>query len=276
MKHVALFLLVLAVGAHAATGPAVIVERETAFARAVEEQGVKAGFLSVLAETAVVLLPEPTAARHYYEEKQEDGAHLRWRPDLAAMSAGGDFGWASGPWLAFAPGKTEASVAGHYLTVWRHSSDGWRVLLDGGISYPTASADRAHHLDVTPRLRDGGGSGKPVRDCDEMLAGRWKEYGRARALKDFGTEDLRLMQSGQPPLDGYKTALAGDNLRENSLRSQHVARHLAPPGADMLVSFGDYELYSLNASVPRKIGFVAVWDTHKECRLALELSQPLE
>lgn len=260
-----------------APGPAVIAEQEAEFARAVETEGVRAGFLAYLAETAVVLTPEPQPARHYYQDKAEDGGHLRWRPDLAAMSADGDFGWSSGPWLYFAPDDTrQPEAAGHYLTVWRRANGSWKVVLDAGISYPNIAADRSRHPEVQAQFRPTGSSRNISGDCDEALAGRWKDKGRTTALADYGAEDLRLLQAGQPPHDGLKPARAADNLRGSTLRSSHVARRLSAPRGDISVSYGEYELYAEGAGAARRAGFVAVWDSGKGCRLALELTQPLD
>jgi ketosteroid isomerase-like protein len=259
-----------------APGAAVIAEQETLFARAVETQGVRAGFLAYLAETAVVFNPEPVAARHSYESKPEDGARLRWRPDLAAISEDGEFGWASGPWLYWSPASTgPAEAAGHYLTVWRHAGGSWKVLLDAGISYPNLAADRPRALEVEARLRPTAKPHTVSTGCDEALAGRWKDRGRATALADYGADDLRLLQFGQPPHDGLEVARAADNLRGSTLRSLRVARRLDSARGDISVSYGEYELYAEGANATRRAGFVAVWDSGKHCRLALELTQPL-
>jgi len=275
LSSLVLLVALPAVARAGAPGAAVIAEQEALFARAVETQGVRAGFLAYLAETAVVFNPEPVAARHFYESKPENGARLRWRPDLAAISEDGEFGWASGPWLWSADATAPAEAAGHYLTVWRHAGGSWKVLLDAGISYPNLGADRPRALEVEARLRPTAKPHTVSTGCDEALAGRWKDKGRATALADYGADDLRLLQFGQPPHDGLKVARAADNLRASTLRSLRVARRLDSASGDISVSYGEYELYAEGASATRRAGFVAVWDSGKRCRLALELTQPL-
>ncbi|MBS0393801.1 MAG: nuclear transport factor 2 family protein, partial [Proteobacteria bacterium] len=133
----ALAALPAAAGAAAPTAQ-VIVDNERAFERAAIADGTRAGFLAFLADEAIVLQPQPVPGRAAVEAGPAPGAPLRWRPDLAAISGRGDFGWASGPYLSYRTSTDEAPLAvGHYLTVWRRATDGaWRVILDGGIAYP--------------------------------------------------------------------------------------------------------------------------------------------
>lgn len=273
-----LFALVLAAAVASAAAPSaqLIVDNERAFEHAAIEHGTRAGFLEFLAETSVVLGPQPAPGRATTESGPAPGAPLRWRPDLASISGHGDFGWASGPFLAYGTSIADPPVAaGHYLTVWRRGDDGaWRVLLDGGVSYPIDDHLVAHQLEVTPRLRHpGGGSGR-TSDCSVAYGALWQRRGRAAALKEYLADDARLLLAGAPVTDGRKSWLRADPLKDAVLTKLRTAKSLASDGGDIEVSYGEYDIAARLDAPARRYVFVNVWDVGKTCRLAVESLNP--
>jgi hypothetical protein len=273
--------IVAALGLAAAAGAAVpsaqpIVDNERAFERAVIERGTRAGFLEFLAETSVRLQPQPTPGRAAIEEGPAPGAPLRWRPDLASISGRGDFGWASGPFLAYATSTAEPPVAaGHYLTVWRREDGGaWRVLLDGGAPYPLDDRLVPRHLEVTPRLRRPGGGRGHASDCSAAFAALWQQKGRAAALKEYLADDARELVAGTAVGDGRAAWLKADPLRDAALVKLRTAKTLSADGQDVQVSFGEYDIAARLDAPSRRYVFVHAWDVDKSCRLALEMLNP--
>ncbi len=273
-----LLALVLAAAVASAATPSaqLIVDNERAFERAAIEHGTRAGFLEFLAETSVVLVPQPTPGRATTEAGPAPGAPLRWRPDLASISGHGDFGWASGPFLAYRTSTEDPPVAaGHYLTVWRRGDDGaWRVLLDGGVSYPIDDRLVAHQLDVAPRLRAPGGGRGRTSDCSAAYGALWQQRGRAAALKEVLADDARLLLAGAPVTDGRKSWLKADPLRDAVLAKLRTAKSLASDGGDVEVSYGEYDIAARLDAPARRYVFVNVWDVGKTCRLAVESLNP--
>jgi ketosteroid isomerase-like protein len=265
----------LIAGAAAAAAPSAqtIVDNERAFERAAIERGTRAGFLEFLAESSVVLGPQPVPGRAATEDGPAPGAPLRWRPDLASISGQGDFGWASGPFLSYATSTAEPpAAAGHYLTVWRRGEDGrWRVLLDGGVSYPIDDRLVPRQLEVTPRLRRAGGGHGRASDCSAAFGTRWQDKGRAAALKEYLADDARLLLAGAAVEDGRATWLRADPLRGATLAKLRTAKTLAADGGDVAVSYGEYDIAARLDAPARRFVFVHAWDVGKDCRLALEM-----
>lgn len=270
--------LALAAGTAAAATPSaqLIVDNERAFERAAIEHGTRAGFLEFLAETSVVLGPQPAPGRATTEAGTAPGAPLRWRPDLASISGQGDFGWASGPFLSYKISSAEAPAAGgHYLTVWRRGEDGtWRVLLDGGVSYPLDDRLVPHQLEVTPRLRRTGGGRGRASDCSAAFGARWQQKGRAAALKEYLADDARLLFAGAAVTDGRPAWLKADRLRDAVLGKLRVAKTLSADGGDVQVSYGEYDVAARLDAPARRFVFVHAWDVGGSCRLALEMLNP--
>ncbi len=119
---------------------ATVIELEAAFARASRERGARAAFLEYLGDESIVLQPGPVWGRAAWTVIGELRGTLDWLPDRAQMSSAGDLGFASGPWV-FAPGDAAGRRSeGRYVTVWRRTADGWRVLFDGGFERAPAGA----------------------------------------------------------------------------------------------------------------------------------------
>jgi len=118
----------------------IIVDLETSFASASRKHGAKAAFLEFLDEESIVLQPGPTWGRAAWTVIEELSGTLDWLPDRAQISANGDLGFASGPWI-LEPGDPEGPrVEGRYVTVWKKGTAGWTVLFDGGFGRKPAGA----------------------------------------------------------------------------------------------------------------------------------------
>ena len=264
--------------AHAAQAPSaqLLVDQEAKFQQAVVEQGTRAGFLSVLAESAIAMTPAPVPARAFYEGQAASESRLRWRPELAAIAAGGDFGWTSGPWVLFKSARGAVpDASGAYLSVWRRRGASWELWLDGGIAYGLSSAARAQHLDVKARLRPVATQRATDQDCEQPFVALWKSKGRGPALREYAADDLRLLQSGQPPLDGRAAVAAGDALKNSRLEALHPARRASSAAGDLEVTYGQYQIAPEADRARRALVYVEVWDKAKRCRLALEFTAPI-
>jgi ketosteroid isomerase-like protein len=273
-------LTLLAVSAHGAVlaspGTNELGEAEAHFASAVAANGIPHGFLEYLADSAVVLTPEPKPARGLYESARDGGARLLWQPELIALAKDKDFGWTSGPWLHFAKDATRADSGGHYFTVWRRSASGdWQVVLDGGIEHPVDAGAREALPGIALRNRPAARHAPKTRpDCAARFIDSWQHGGRARALKEHAANDVRLMQADASPLDG-RAALGGDLLGGASLVRAHVNRELRSSAGDQVVAYGVYDLPTTQVALAHRYVFVAAFDAADDCRLALELVTPL-
>jgi hypothetical protein len=130
-------LLVAAVPAPALPPDAfgALVAAENAFASDAMRIGVRRAFLAHFDAGSWLLRPYPVPALDTLARGADDGSRLEWGPELAGVSASGDFGFTSGPWSAHAPGM-DRLAHGHFLSVWKRGPDGvWRVAVDGGISH---------------------------------------------------------------------------------------------------------------------------------------------
>jgi len=260
-----------------APSPALLVDAEAAFQQAVSSEGIRAGFLRYLAASSVGLTPPPVPGPAHYQGLADRPGRLLWRPDLAAIALAGDLGFTSGPWLSFKDASTaEADAGGYYLSVWRRDDTGrWQVWLDGGIREDAAAAAGSRHLEVKPRFRALARPGEALTDCGQRFAAAWKAKGRARALEAYAADDLRLLEDGRAPLDGRNAVLAGDRLLRRRLEAARPARRAGSESRDLTVVNGEYDIAAEADRERERLGVVQIWQSTRECRLALELTQPL-
>ncbi len=131
-------LLTLLLGSACAKSPSisprVLMDRDSAFARAVAERGA-AGFREFVAASVVTMppgAPFQTTLDDWEKTWSEILAHqvaLSWQPVVGEVD--GRLGYTYGTWLLKRQDGVERS--GKYFTVWRLDDDGiWRVVLDGG------------------------------------------------------------------------------------------------------------------------------------------------
>ena len=269
-------LAAIAAGA-AEPGARAIADADIAFAQRAIAAGTRAAFLEYLADSAVLLNPSPHPAKAATEEGPAPGAPLRWRPDLASLSGGGDFGWTSGPFLAWTKSTDEPpSVAGQYFTAWRRmEDDAWRVVIDGGAPYPLSANAGVNSLNVETRLRRARTSHGTATDCSLSFGAAWKADGRAKALKEFRSDDVRLLVAGLPVRDGRAAAADTDPLTGAPMAAVRVARSQSSERGDVVVSYGEYDIAARPDAPARRYAFVHAWDVDKHCRLALEMLNPI-
>jgi len=137
-----LYLLVISLSAFGADVQELL-KMEAAFDQATVERGLD-GFMSFFAEDGAILVPNlgPVKGKAAIRKIRErgfarPGFSLRWKPEFADISAGGDLGYTYGPYTAKvtdADGKVVVST-GRYCTIWKRQKDGsWKVALDMGVN----------------------------------------------------------------------------------------------------------------------------------------------
>jgi hypothetical protein len=106
---------------------------ERAFAIRVAYDGIRDGFLSVLADDAVICGEGPIPGRAFYEALPKDYAgRLMWEPILVLASTDGTLAVTSGPYRLMDGAGLEKSN-GTYFSVWRrHAAGHYELVLDFG------------------------------------------------------------------------------------------------------------------------------------------------
>jgi hypothetical protein len=110
-------------------------QADMAFAQAVSQTGVTAGFRRYAAPGAVMFAPDPAPAIPYLQTAHLPG-DLVWRPQYIGVAPSDDLAFSLGPSLYKTAGKAEGGV---YLTLWKRGPAGdWLFFLHHNVDMPAA------------------------------------------------------------------------------------------------------------------------------------------
>jgi ketosteroid isomerase-like protein len=191
-----------------------LIEAERAFARISEERGVREAFLEYLAARSIVFRPRPVEGRPVYEKMAPDNPTLlTWEPETAEISTAADLGYTSGPYeVRKSRDENEPSGYGHYVTIWKKQPDkAWKVILDIGISHdrpepgPEGAVVRifpSSAIPAVPGEPDAPEAAGELVDADREFSRKAGLWGYLVALKDQGTDDVRVYRPGNFPVAG--------------------------------------------------------------------------
>ncbi|MBI2567813.1 MAG: hypothetical protein HYV63_12350 [Candidatus Schekmanbacteria bacterium] len=123
------------------SGPAAgLAERERAFSDRSEARGVRDAFLEFLDGDAMLFRPHPVNGREHTQQQPDPPIGLVWRPARVEVSASGDLGYSTGPFVVTKKGEASPAGAGRFFSIWRRDELGeWKVLVDAGADVTTAS-----------------------------------------------------------------------------------------------------------------------------------------
>lgn len=256
---------------------ATLIELEAGFAAASRARGAKAAFLEHLGEESILLRPGPVWGRAAWDVGEDLPGTLDWLPDRAQMSAAGDLGFASGPWL-FTPADSKGDPAeGRYVTVWRKTGDGWRVLFDGGFGRAAAGAweARSHEPLLGTHACERGEASPPgeLQLLDLEIAGfGGGESHQARIARRLA--DIAWIYHG-PSVEGAVDAAA----RAAALAKLPATLQYWPMGAGIAGSSDLGYSYGLSAPAPAAsadTAYVHIWCRQADgWRLVLQLLSKL-
>jgi ketosteroid isomerase-like protein len=252
-----------------------LVSAERAFSQFSVDHGIKPAFLEFLGEEGIIFTPRAAPGRKTYldqPDEKEPRAKLVWRPIFADIAASGDFGYTTGPYeLSFEREGVVQSRFGHYVTVWKKTSDGqWKVRIDKGIRHP----DRLSAPDEVQHPADAQKPSGPSATLEDLVS-RDRTYGElaakrgaAAAFDEIASDSVRLYRDGALPLQGKKASL--DALEKTSWKLSPEGGDVAPTG-DLAFTYGTAEATSGEAST-----YLHIWKREGGTwRLVLDNTTPL-
>jgi len=141
---------------------------------------------------------------------------LVWKPLYADISNAGDLGYTTGPWT-FTAGDPPRKLNGDYVTVWKRSELGWKVIIDGGVSHPPSPESGDDWTFAEPGVAPTAGpaeNGKAgLTEADRAFSGDAEEKGYLEALLSRADPSIRVYRPGGFPILGPEAvaeALSGE------------------------------------------------------------------
>jgi hypothetical protein len=245
-----LFMICLMPGLVLSQDAASVARAEIEFALDAQKTNATAAFLRAFASDALLLRPIPVNAHQSLAERPFSAElSLIWTPSITESS--GDLGISSGPSTFGSRGKPPES-GGHFLSVWRRSTAGWQVVIDGGVAgLPPQAIEIGRRVEVRMGEAPDSGVIDPNQSREELtraehtLATKYVER-----LADYAATDIRVFRNGMEPsssIDGAVSMVAADK-----------AVKWSPQGV-VVASSGKLGYVYGVAAGPDTTGYLRVW-----------------
>ena len=183
-----------------------IQQAELAFAKAVSQTGIAAGFRRYAAPGAIMFAPDPVPAIPYLQAAHSPG-ELTWRAQYIGVAPSDDLAFSLGPSLYKAAGKTEG---GFYLTIWKRGPAGdWLFALDHSVDMPAAAFEAppapAVILTIDPAAKPDQSQG--LREADAGLDMGLSKGPTPMAFEPRLDDQALVVRANRPVASGKRKAL---------------------------------------------------------------------
>ncbi len=247
---ISILLAVAAVAGEPAEGSALsqMIEAERNFAKASVTKGRNAAFVDNLADDCLVYNKTwLTKGRQFFRDQKPAPVVLKWEPEFADISAGGDFGVTTGPWeiQEYRPG-TQPLLKGYFLTVWKKQADGaWKVILDNGaiMSVPEKNEHKVSFPEGADKPRkdfkaaDAQTASAELKKTDLQFLEAWKKEPVPDTYLSYLATDCRIMRPGALPATTVESV---DKMlaEEDMLATWICAGSTVAPSGDLGFTYG--------------------------------------
>lgn len=238
-------------------------DTERAFARRAAQVGVRDSFLEFFADDAIRFGEAPEPAKPFLQRVKAQPpsvVELLWEPRIGDVAASGELGWLSGPASRIVHGAEAPVTELVYFSIWKRQPDGaFRVLIDQGISTPTAASFDATFTRVDASDRYAGAAA----DAQTKLAAA------DRASTPPLASDGRLYRDGMLPFvgDAARPRQGAERTRRTTPLHAEAAR-----SGDLGFTYGRYE----QAPDGEAGHYVRVWSRTRSgtWKVAVEVTAP--
>lgn len=236
-----------------------IVEVEKAFAQAVAEKGMKAGFLEFLAPEAIMFNPNAVNAREMWSARPDSPASLTWYPVFADVSANGMLGYSTGPGEYRPQGKADTTVYhSEYATIWQRQADGnYKAVLDIGISHGKPTSTDTNWISPLPTTHQSNENKPSATAAAQKFFETAQDSGLKKAYESFAAQDIRLLRDEDFPFVGKKAAL--DRVKKTKGDIKFSKRMFFAGAADLSYLYDAYTITDKNKNVLERGNLLQVW-----------------
>jgi hypothetical protein len=138
MQKYLLLLLISALSMYAYTQRSIdsMIQTEKHFSNTAQVAGTRDAFIKYIDSSGIVFEKgKAVNGLEAFTKSEKRPGILAWKPEYAEIAATNDFGYTTGPWKYYANSINENPVAsGYFITVWNLTNNGWKFLIDFGIT----------------------------------------------------------------------------------------------------------------------------------------------
>jgi ketosteroid isomerase-like protein len=265
------------------TSLAALARADRAFAKLSADSTPQRAFTRFMAADGIIYRPRAVKAHEYLRSRPMHPAiALLWEPVFADVSAGGDLGYTTGPWISQRRDAPNSDpIFGQYVNIWRRQADrSWKVELHAAIAHDADSQGPGElRAGPAPEWRGRGTRQEALRsllEADAALAKSAGSGGASTAFRSRSAPQLRLLQQGEYAATG--------NAALGLLRTMAVYRWQPSGGnisasGDLGYTYGAFVTATgpANASINRRGDYLRIWrrSGSGEWQVVLDIAVPM-
>jgi hypothetical protein len=260
-----LFILLLSLHAYAQRSIDSMIQAERNFANTARVVSTREAFIKYIDSSGIVYQKgKPVNGLEAYKKSERTPGILTWEPEYAEIAATNDFGYTTGPWKYYANSvKENPAASGYFITVWHLTNDGWKFLIDFGI---TCSEQKKKLI-----LKKKSSAKSPAKGDEQLSAEAETKFIEAYAAQGatayntFLSSQSRINYSGfLPAINAAERKALLDSLPRNITYT--VLGYGIAPGTDL-----GY-VYGTAAMNDKQDGYLRIWRKEKDgWKIAVEV-----
>ena len=267
MQKCLLLVLISVTSSHAYAQRSIdsMIQTERNFATTARIASTREAFIKYIDSSGIVYeRGKPVNGLEAYTKSERRPGILTWEPEYAEIAATNDFGYTTGPWQYYANSLKENPVAnGYFITVWHLTNNGWKFLIDFGI---TCSAQKKKiTLKKKSAVRSQAkGNEQLSAEAETKFIEAYAAHG-AEAYNTFLSSQSRINYSGfLPATNAAERKALLDSLPRNITYT--VIGSAVAPGADLGYVYGSAVMND------KQDGYLRIWRKEKDgWKIAVEV-----
>jgi hypothetical protein len=243
-----------------------MIQTERNFANTARVVGTREAFKKYIDSSGIVYEKgKPVNGLEAYTKSERRPGILTWEPEYAEITGTNDFGYTTGPWKYYANSVTENPVAsGYFITVWHLTINGWKFLIDFGITCSEQKQKIALKKKSATKSNSSKGNEQLCAEAETEFIQAYGAQGAA-AYNSFLSSQSRINYSGfLPATNAAERKALLDSLPRNityAILGSGIA-----PGTDIGYVYGSAGING------KQDGYLRIWRKEKDgWKIAVEV-----
>lgn len=256
-----------------------LIQAERDFSSKAGSANVKEAFLYALGKDGIVFAQgEIKNGIEVWNQREANNALLQWDPVYADISASGDFGYTTGPFVwAKDKANPQQQRHGYYSSVWKKDEKGvWKVLIDMGINTPQKEETKPElattKIPVVDKRNDKNSSAESVVQLEKLYIITLNQKNVSFDLSNL-SQEVRIHRSGNFPFVGY-SACSQLTEPDKTFQFEYVGV-FASSTNDMIATYGKVIMKVTTDGTQKEIrgNYFRVWknENGKQWKIVLDV-----
>ena len=257
-----------------------VLDAEKGLDRALQQKGIRDGFLTYILSDAIVFKPTAVSAKTYYTDSKKIPGKLVYTPKIARISANGDMAFTAGSY-SLTDNGAEYPEYGEYLSVWRTDLEGnLKLAFNMEMPHPEPKLQQiVDFKDPTSFAKkvlnnDPFGSRSIIVTSDKIF-NTSLNLSTLSAYKEFLTPDARYFFPGFEPVIGQDKILQFISSQAISIAAQNTGAGRAY-SSDLAYSYGKATIKK--GDFTSDYNYIRIWEPDKSHKwnILAEILNPIE